>query len=168
MKDKNILFLSIIILLALPNITLAQWFIDYPSKMEKDTLWTAVTRTTRDIWFNDKGARGFQTNNSGAVDLHLYYTIASTGAGSDSVVVEGYGLTAKKIDLTGTVALTTLVHDSTRIATLVSDSTFYVYALESLYTNFPMYDGVRLVFKKNGNDADSTSVYSNCRVTTTR
>jgi len=131
-------------------------FADFPRAMAKDTLNT-LTRVTRDIWFNAANTAGYGTLNNGSIDLSIYATIAS---GSDTLTVEAYGLTAKNIEGT----LTTFVGDSTRIGTVIVDGALHIFALESYYTQFPMFDGVRVVLKKGGTDADNDTVWTSARI----
>jgi hypothetical protein len=152
----------LLFILLLPTILLAQKFVEYPSTMISDTLYSS-TRVTRDYWFNDRNARGFQTINSGAVDIDIYPTMASSVAGTDTLTIEAYGLKYKKIAGTDY----TMAGDSVRLGIVEVDTLLHSFILEDAYTTMgliiPMIDGIRLVFKKGGSDADSTNVYSNSK-----
>jgi len=163
MKMKNIIFFMIMF----PLITLAQGtMIECPYLMQLDTLKGSVV--TRDIWFNndDNPSRSFIF--TGIVDLDIYSIMKSGDAGSDSFTVDVWGLKNKKrqgnVTVRGVGVTETFAQDSTRLTTVVVDSTLQTLRLDTDFTNISLWDGIRIKFRQNGNDLDTVKVWTNLKI----
>lgn len=155
--------ISIFAAIAFAAIINAQNLVDMPYTLQKDTVYTR-TRVTHDLYFTSTGAYGIERVQFGPLDLHIYALLAShwTVSGSDTLTVEAYGIV--KRSRSGVTSMETHYVDSTRISAAVyADTVFHVIPIDPLYSNLPLYDGIRLVFKKGGSDLDSVDVYSGFR-----
>lgn len=148
----------------------AQQFVDAPRYMALDTM-VVNSRITRDIYFNPTGNAGPWGGNAGCVDIDLYAaTVNTVGTSEDTITIEVYGLKRKWLESTATYP-TVMVGDSMNVGTMALSNTYVFNSinLESLYTlsgasTFEMFDGMRMVFKKGGSDADTVYVYNNFRM----
>jgi hypothetical protein len=149
-----------ILFLAFCGVASAQ-FLEIPRVAQKDTLSTR-TRITRNFFFNLlNNPEVGRDKYYGPVDLYLR---GSVKAETDTLTIEAYGLYFKL--LYGASAFDTTAVDSHRVGTmpLTTSSLGKTFVIDPLWTNFPLYDGVRIVIKKGGSDVDSVTTYSNCRL----
>jgi hypothetical protein len=135
-------------------------YTDIPQVAPKDTLY-GLSRVTHDFYLNGANTFGTSARLAGPIDLHVYATLEEAGT-ADTLTVELYGIVKKLMAGSGTY--TTNYVDSTRISAAVADSTFYVYPVDPFWTDFPIYDGLRVVLKKGGSDTDSVNTFIGFRV----
>lgn len=139
-------------------------FVDCPSRPTLDTLNTTTTRVTMDMYFNAENSPTERYGQVwiGPVDLNVYLSRIYFTSGSDSVIIEAYGM--KRVLAPGATTWTTAYVDSHRVTTLAVDSTWHSYPIDPLWADFPIFDGIRYVFKINGTDEDTTGVSANQRI----
>lgn len=137
----------------------AQTFINCPQVMVKDTVYLR-TQTTQDFYPNSKNSFGVDVTYVGPIDFQIIPCIAS---GSDSLTIEVYGI-LKTLDSRTSAWVTTYVDSHNVVTNLDIDGLPHVYAIDPLWADFPVYDGLRFIIKKNGSDTDSDSLFTRIRI----
>jgi len=164
----GVTMIMLLLSLAFDAYTQKNVFVDYDNEMKRDSLLATgsdVQQVIVDTWFNAADITEYGVLNTGNVQLGVYTEMKSSVAGSDSLVLRGCSLTRKLIKKSadGARSWQTFVGDTVTIATIPVDTALNIYSLESLYTNFPMMDGYRLIAGENGSDADSLIFWHNYR-----
>jgi len=157
------LFLLFSAVLLLSAGLFAQGFEDIPKTAAKDTLSTR-TRITKDIYFTPSNSASIGKDKYyGVVDFQVKGNCTATDV-TDTLTIEVYGLLYKL--LSGASAYAASAIDSHRVGTmpLTATSSWTVFNIDPLWTNFPMFDGLRFVIKKGGTDTDSVTVYTSVRL----
>jgi hypothetical protein len=137
--------------------------VDIPKSAAKDTLSTR-TRITRDFYYTASNSASIgKEKYYGPIDLQIKGNCTATDV-TDTLTVEAYGLLYKI--LSGGTTYATAATDSHRVGTfpLTATSTWKVFTVDPLWTNFPLFDGLRIVIKKGGTDTDSVTTYSCLRI----
>jgi len=165
---KKLFFILLLCFIAVP--LCGQSFIECPTLMQKDTLYTVNNSATQYIFFNNKNDSTTKIDNHGCVDLDVYPTMESTASGSDTlnISMKGFKLKRREGNTSGGVGqVETLYSDTVSVNSAVPvDSTLHTFAIERLFdsTFFPMYDGLAVTFYKNGSDADSVNIWTNLKI----
>lgn len=158
---KKVIFLFMCVLTT--KLLFAQ-YADCPTRPVLDTLYTSATRVTRDFYYNSENTATAQFGQVfiGPVDLNFGTGMQSTGAGGDTITIEVYGI--KRQIIPGQTTWGNDYIDSHRVAIVTVDSVWYSYPIDPLWSDFPLFDGLRFVYKSGGTDDDSTDVMSNIRI----
>jgi len=129
-------------------------YVDIPAIAVKDTAYVR-DRITRTIVFNPKAYS--------ATDLDIYAKVAT---GTDTPTVKIYPFKYKKIAGT-TTWLTDTYADSVVCGTMNLTSTYkwFHFYIDDLFDNYPIVDGIVVVYDKNGSDTDNVTYYTNFRIT---
>lgn len=150
-------FITVMILFA--SFAQTQTYVDCPRLMVKDTLYLR-TQTTIDLYYNAENSYGLGKPYAGPVDFQIIPCIASD---SDSLTIEVYGI-LKTLTNRSTAYTTTYVDSHNVVTNLVIDGLPHIYAIDPLWADFPIFDGLHYVIKKNGSDVDSDSIFVRQRI----
>ena len=153
----------IIFLLCLSASGLFAQFVDIPKASDKDTLSTR-TRITKDIYFNASNSASIgKQKYYGPVDVQIKGNCTATDV-TDTLSIEVYGLLYKLLE--GATVYAASAIDSHRVGKfpLTATSTWKVFVVDTLWTQFPIFDGLRFAIKKGGTDTDSVTTYINIRI----
>ena len=163
---KIYLFIIIMSFLAFSSsYTQSYSLLDAPYKMPVDTL-AGTSTTTRDFYFNSGSDSTKAIRNPGSIDLDIYAEMQSTGAGGDTVYVEGYGIKIKKRTNSATIP-DKEIGDRTFIGAITVPSGSNIFAefkLDEVFGGMNAYDGLRLGFTLAGSDADTVRIWSGFRL----
>lgn len=164
------LFITLVLLFL--NTTLfGQTSYDSPRTTVGDTLSlvnVSDSRDTQDFWFNPANlVTSKYFYNYGIVDINVEGDVIS--GTTDTLVVECYGLKKIKHSITeghGADGYSTYATDSTRLGTmpLTTTKSLKSFGVDLEMSTFFQYDGIRVVLKLGGTDADSVHVWSQARV----
>jgi hypothetical protein len=138
--------------------------------MPYDSLW-ASSHVTRDIFFNNENDSLYAILQFGNVDLDVYCSMESNAAAGDTIVIDMYGIKLKKRSgntaARGYTLSESFLFDSTYVGTVIIDSAsnnHESFALDAFFQTMPMYDGIRLSYKKSSVDADSVNIWGNFKI----